>query len=97
MINSEQSKQSTRGGRRQGAGRKSKVVEQEWTDFAQRVLTKGMAEEKLLTVLNSGDVRATLDAIKYLLDRVLGKPAQSMQVLGDKDEPLEVVIRVVGG
>jgi hypothetical protein len=31
-----------------------------------------------------------------MLDRILDKPAQSMQVLGDKDKPIEVVVRVLG-
>lgn len=47
-------------------------------------------------MLASKDEKVRLDCLKYLTDRVHGKPAQSMAIIGDKDKPLQVIIRVLG-
>lgn len=52
------------------------------------------AIEKLVELMRGEDVRVAQAAARDLLDRGFGKPAQSVTVAGDKDNPLEAVSRI---
>ena len=72
------------GGKRPGAGRKPI----EWHKFAERMLEKMEPEKRLMACLNSGDARLNFEIFRYLVDRVLGKPAQT--IVGDPNRPVAV-------
>ena len=48
------------------------------------------AIEKLAALLDSEDPRIQVSAAQAILDRGFGKPAQSMTVSGDEDNPLVI-------
>ncbi len=82
------------GGKRSGAGRKpgstaakTKVA----VDIAAQVLDSIDAKAKWVALLNCGDPKVTLDVMKYLTDRVHGKPAQRIE--GDPDKPVAIVLK----
>lgn len=87
------------GGRRRGSGRKPgalNLAQRQAKDIASTVLRKVNHQQLWTELLASKDEKVRLDCLKYLTDRVHGKPAQSMAIIGDKDKPLQVIIRVLG-
>jgi len=79
-----------RGGARLGAGRKPKHIEAQWQTLAQRVLLKAQPESRLLEALQAKDHKLNFEIIRYLMDRILGKPAQ--MIIGDPNRPVAVQI-----
>src|SRR5271170_3674906 len=69
-----------RGGVRRGAGRKSKASRLIEAGFVASWFTSEFQEIKWKSLVNSDDERVSLDAIKYLTDRIFGKASQALAV-----------------
>jgi hypothetical protein len=70
------------GGRRPGAGRKKggrNAAQLKIIDVAGQVLQEIDAKEKWKALLNCSDPKVIVDVMKYLTDRVHGRPAQTIQ------------------
>lgn len=70
--------------------RKAKV----WTQAIQRVLERGSRKDyelldQLAQALIDKAMEGDLQALKELGDRLEGKPGQSVEVIGDPENPLE--------
>ena len=61
-------------------------VDQEIREAAQ--LHGGRAIAKIVELMDGDDQRISLAAAQALLDRGYGKPAQSVELSGDQDNPL---------
>lgn len=85
-----------RGGIRKGAGRKSKASKLMEAGFVASWFTSEFQEIKWKSLVGSKDERIALDAIKYLTDRLYGKPPQSLDLNHSSDQPLEVIVRRIG-
>lgn len=81
-----------RGGARPGAGRKPGQVSQAKRDLADLASDHAVAAlSTLATIAAKGKSEAArVSAAVAILDRAYGKPAQSMTVGGDPDNPLQV-------
>lgn len=84
------------GGKRPGAGRKSNASKLLQAGFVATWFTAEFQEIKWKSLVESDDERISLEAIKYLTDRLYGKAAQAIN-LEQPDGPLEVVVRHIGG
>ncbi|AVA20666.1 hypothetical protein [Rhizobium sp. NXC24] len=80
-----------RGGKREGAGRKSGGVSQAKKDIAQMAKVHAVdALNTLAKIAKSGESEsARVSAANALLDRAYGRPMQSHQVTGKDGGPLE--------
>ena len=67
-----------RGGVRRGAGRKSKASKLIEAGFVAGWFTAEYQKIKWESLANSKDERVSLDAMKYLSDRLFGKAPQSV-------------------
>lgn len=79
-----------RGGKREGAGRRPgqrTKAQQAIIDVAGQVLKEVNAVEKWKALLTCGDAKVICDVMKYLTDRVHGKPAQRIE---GGDKPLTI-------
>jgi hypothetical protein len=85
-----------RGGIRKGAGRKSKASKLMEAGFVASWFTSEFQEIKWKSLVGSKDERISLDAIKYLTDRLYGKAPQSLDLNHSSDQPLEVIVRRIG-
>jgi hypothetical protein len=70
----------TRGGVRPNSGRKSNASKLLAAGFVAPWFTTGFQETKWKSFLESDDEKIVLDAMKYLTDRLFGKPAQSVDL-----------------
>src|SRR5262245_47856136 len=78
------------GGRRPGAGRKKggrNVAQLKIIDIAGQVLQETDAKEKWKALLRCSDPKVVVDVMKYLTDRVHGRPAQ---VVSGSAEPIKI-------
>jgi hypothetical protein len=50
----------------------------------------GRAAEELILLLDSTDEGIRIKAAEKILDRVFGKPAQSLELSGDQDKPVQL-------
>jgi len=81
-----QSIQSTKGGKREGAGRpKGSSTKPKIADFLTEVEIKGVVD-KAKEKIEEGDVTM----IKFILEQIMGKAAQSMDVTSD-GEALQIM------
>jgi hypothetical protein len=69
-----------RGGKRTGAGRKSKAFKLMEAGFVAGWFTPEFQEIKWKSFIESDDPRIALDATKYLTDRLYGKAAHSLDL-----------------
>ena len=88
-------KKSGYGGKRAGAGRKPKAVTQPLKDISADVLKTVDARAIWIKLLQCDELRIVQDTIKYLTDRVYGKPTQALQVSGGT-EPIKVIHEFIG-
>jgi hypothetical protein len=87
-----------RGGKREGSGRKlggRNIAHKVAIDCAAQVLKEVDAPKIWKALVTCGDYKVTADVMKYLTDRVHGRPAQSVQLEGGK-EPIRVVMEFIG-
>ncbi|HEY0794804.1 MAG TPA: hypothetical protein VGD64_03385 [Acidisarcina sp.] len=66
------------GGKRSGAGRKSKHIRDLQRAGAAAVLTDAVESEKLIKLLDSDDEKIVPDVAKFLYDHKHGKAKQSL-------------------
>lgn len=74
------------GGARQGAGRKKGSTNASKTDIANQLREGGHSEKainKLLALLDCGDEKVELAAVKIVLEYIYGKPKQQLEVDGE--------------
>ena len=79
------------GGRRPGAGRKKggrNAAQLKIIDIAGQVLQEIDAKEKWKALLNCSDPKVIVDVMKYLTDRMHGRPAQTIQ--GNPEQPVTI-------
>ncbi len=69
-----------KGGKREGAGRKSKAQKLVEAGFVCTHFGAREQEDFWKSMLKSEDERIRLDAGKYLTDRLFGKPAQAVDM-----------------
>jgi hypothetical protein len=82
------------GGSRNGSGRKGggrKLAQKQAIDVASAVLHSIDAEAKWLELLRSDDPKVVFDVMRYLTDRVHGRPAQT--VAGAADQPVTMILK----
>lgn len=81
-MNQTKSKSKTiqRGGARKGAGRKSKASKLLQAGFVANWFTSEFQEIKWKKLVNSPDERISLEATKYLSDRLYGKAHQAIDM-----------------
>ncbi len=82
-----------RGGLRRGAGRKSKASKLIEAGFIANWFTVEYQQIKWESLANSKDERVSLDAMKYLSDRLYGKPVQALD--NKHSGEFEVIKRVI--
>ena len=84
-----------KGGFRKGAGRKSNASKLMEAGFVASWFTAEFQEIKWKSMVDSKDERVSLDAMKYLSDRLFGKPHQAMDLnhSGDLSLTLAETIR----
>lgn len=53
---------------------------------------------RLIALADCSDLKVSLEASKYLVDRSLGKPSQAVEMSGPEGKPVrtEIVVRYVG-
>ena len=68
------------GGKRPGAGRKSNASKLLEAGFVASWFTASFQEIKWKSLVNSTDERISLEAMKYLTDRLHGKAAQAIDL-----------------
>jgi hypothetical protein len=68
------------GGFRKGAGRKSNASKLMEAGFVANWFTAEFQRIKWESLVNSKDERVSLDAMKYLSDRLFGKPHQAVDL-----------------
>ena len=85
------------GGRRPSAGRKRggrNAAQLKIIDIAGQVLQEIDAKEKWKALLNCSDPKVIVDVMKYLTDRVHGRPAQTIQ--GNPEQPITIQLQWSG-
>jgi hypothetical protein len=60
------------------------------------LLRQKIPYERLVGAMDKLIVAGDPKTIQYVMDRHLGRPAQSIQVSGDAERPLHVLVGVVG-
>lgn len=86
------------GGKREGAGRKKGGVNSATLALKDRsamILHRANAPALWEKLLKSEDMRLVQDTLKYLTDRVYGKPAQAVTLSGGT-EPIKVIHEFIG-
>ena len=86
---------SNRGGTREGAGRKSNAEKLLRAGFVANWFTSEFQQIKWKSLVESDDERISLEAMKYLSDRLFGKPRQELQHTGPQGGPIQASISVV--
>lgn len=83
-----------KGGKREGAGRKSRAVKLMEAGFVCNYFGAIEQEKFWKSMLGSDDEKIRLDAGKYLCDRLYGKAPQALLVSGNPgiDEPIAVTV-----
>ena len=84
-----------RGGFRNGAGRKSKASKLIEAGFVASWFTSEFQEIKWKSLVNSEDERVSLDAIKYLTDRLYGKASQGLAISALDGGPIQYVTKSI--
>lgn len=82
------------GGVRPGAGRKtnaSKLIE---AGFVANWFTADFQAIKWKSLAESDDERISIDAMKYLTDRLFGKAKQAVEITGEDGGPVQSSITV---
>lgn len=83
---SEESKQSRRGGKRPGAGRKPNLAKRLLKGFSRDAIAAAMADVDvgavLQSLLKSKRERTKLEALIFVRDTLIGRPAQNVQLSG---------------
>lgn len=77
-----------KGGKREGAGRKSNKVKLLHAEFAAPFFGPVKQATLWKKYLNSSDERVSLDAAKYLTDRLYGKARQAVELSGQGGGPI---------
>jgi hypothetical protein len=80
------------GGKRPGAGRKSKAAKALEAGFICKAFDLDVQEIKWKQFLNSQDESIQLKAAIYLTDRLYGKPKQQAEVTGKDGGPLSIYV-----
>ncbi len=78
------------GGARPGAGRRTKADRHEGPILRVEALIAGHLEQavaNLIALADGGDLKAN----QYLIDRILGRPKQAVELAGEDGGPVEVV------
>ena len=78
-----------RSGNPKGAPKKTEVGILEVREFARAKSVEAI--ETIYRLLKSEDEKIALLAANSILDRALGKPAQAVEISGNKDRPLRAV------
>jgi hypothetical protein len=79
------------GGRRPGAGRKSKATKLLEAGFAAPFFDEKEQQRHWKSLLASEDEKVRMDAVKYLTDRLYGKAPQSL----DLNAKVDTITRVI--
>lgn len=85
-----------RGGKRAGAGRKKAAKTLITKDFALQILSGIDINSKWNEFLNSKDQKVALEAAKYLSNRAFGMPQSNVQLSGDSENPIKLLVEIVG-
>jgi hypothetical protein len=80
------------GGKRPGAGRKSKAQKALEAGFICKAFDQDIQEIKWKQFLNSADEQVQLKAAMYLTDRLYGKAKQQTEVTGKDGSPLSITV-----
>jgi hypothetical protein len=83
------------GGKRAGAGRKSKAQKALEAGFICKAFSQDIQEIKWKQFLSSEDEQVQLKAAMYLTDRLYGKAKQQTEVTGKDGEAVAIAIRFV--
>jgi hypothetical protein len=88
---------AARGGKRDGAGRRSNAEKALDAQFLCKAFSQSVQEIKWNQFLNSDDENVQLKAAIYLTDRLYGKPKQQTEVTGKDGGPIdaEIVVTLV--
>lgn len=82
----EESKQSKRGGKRPGAGRKPNLAKRLLKGFSREAIAAAMADVDvgmvISSLLKSKRERTKLEALIFVRDTLIGRPAQNVQLSG---------------
>lgn len=87
---------SARGGKREGAGRKSKVTKLLEAKFAAPFFSEAVQQKTWKSLLTSADEKVVLDATKYLTDRLYGKATQAVDMNHSGKVTLESLVAQFG-
>lgn len=83
-----------KGGKRPGAGRKSKAVKLVEAGFVASYWTALDQERFWKSMLRSEDERIALDAGKYLTDRLYGKAPQSVDMTSKGESIAQIIVNL---
>jgi hypothetical protein len=85
---------SSHGGKRKHAGRKSSATKLLEAGFVAPWLTQELQEIKWTSFINHDDPKIALDALKYLSNRIYGMPKQAVENTGKDGGPIQHAITV---
>lgn len=83
-----------KGGKREGAGRKSKAVKLVEAGFVAAYWSLLEQEKFWKSMLKSEDERIKLDAGKYLTDRLYGKAPQSVDMTSKGESIAQIIVNL---
>lgn len=83
-----------KGGKREGAGRKSKAVKLVEAGFVASYWSLLEQEKFWKSMLKSEDERIKLDAGKYLTDRLYGKAPQSVDMTSKGESIAQIIVNL---
>jgi hypothetical protein len=86
---------SGKGGKREGAGRKSKAQKLLDAGFVCTAFGPDVQAKTWKSLLASDDERIVLDTAKYLTDRLYGKAKESHEVSGADGGPVQFVVKSI--
>ena len=76
--------ENKRGGKREGAGRKSKSEEMQLVEMLNKHIDKDEAIQKLKAMINNGDFKA----IQLYMNYLYGKPKETKDISITSEQPL---------
>jgi hypothetical protein len=83
-----------KGGKREGAGRKSNAVKLAEAQFVAGWFTESFQEIKWKSLVNSADENVSVRAMCYLTDRIYGKAPQALDVTSKGERIAQCIVNV---
>lgn len=87
-------KNSSHGGARKHAGRKSSATKLLEAGFVAPWFTPELQESKWTNFVNHDDPKIAIDALKYLSNRIYGMPKQAVENTGKDGGPMQASITI---